>query len=88
MTTLSTLGNVKIYTTFDNDMNMIGARMETETRELSVSLGRVSKTWSIFLDSKTNTTTMGHNKNLRTYVNKSYKEMIEYWDMKLIQLNK
>ncbi len=87
MTTKQTTNNVTVYTTFENGV-MISSRMETEDRVLSIDLGRVSKNWSISLDSKTQHTAMGHNKNLRTYVGKSYEEALSYWDKKLKQLTK
>ncbi len=87
MTTIKKLENATIFTTFDNDMNMIGARMETKKRSLQIDLGRVTKTWTIILDSKTNKTAMGHNKNLRTYVNQPYNSAINYWDKKLKEFN-
>ena len=82
MTTKQTTNNVTVYTTFENGV-MVSSRMETEDRILSIDLGRVSKTWSISLDSKTQHTAMGHNKNLRTYVGKDWDYTVSYWDKKL-----
>ena len=87
MTTKQTTNNVTVYTTFENGV-MVSSRMETEDRILSINLGRVSKTWSIFLDSKTQETAMGHNKNLRTYVNKDWDYTVSYWDKKLKEFKK
>mgnify|MGYP003680542115 CR=1 FL=1 len=88
MRTITNLENVKITTTFDSNKIMTDCSVENENRILTISLGRVSKTWSIFLDSKSQETVMEHNRNLRTYVNKDWDFTIKYFDKKLKEFNK
>ncbi len=87
MTTTTKLNGLTITTRFDNNNTMIESSIESETRVVKISLGKVSKTWSIFLDSKTDVTNMGFNKNLRTYTNKDWDFTVEYFDRKLKELN-
>ena len=88
MTTTVNIENATVQTTFDSNMKMISARLETSERVVKIQMGLVSKKWSMMLDSKTQLTNMEHNKNLRTYVGKSYDEAISYWNKKLLQLTK
>lgn len=83
MKTTTKIKNVTITTTFDNDRNMIESVMSTSDRELKIQLGKVSGTWSLILDSKTQETVMGHNRNLRTYTYKDWEFTVNYWDKKL-----
>jgi len=87
MTTKQVTNNVTVYTTFEKGI-MVSAKMETKNRILTIDLGRVSKTWSIFLDSKTQQTTTGLDKNLRTYTNKDWDYTVSYWDKKLNEFQK
>jgi len=87
MKTFTNLNGLTVTTTFDSDMVMTESSIESNERVLTISLGRVSKTWSITLDSKTQTTSMGHNKNLRTYTNKDWDFTVEYFDKKLKELS-
>ena len=82
MITIKTLDKVEIFTTFE-DGEMVRARMESDTRTLEISLGRVSNLWSIFLSAKDRKSMSGMSLNLRTYTNKTWDEMVEYWDNKL-----
>ncbi len=88
MKTTKTIKNLKITTTFDDNMNMVKAVMESFDRIVEISLGVISGKWYMCLDSKTQETNMGHNKNLRTYVNQDYNTAIKYWDKKLKQFSK
>ena len=88
MITTKILENVTVTTWYNNDMVMTRASIESETRIVTISLGTVSKTWAIFLASKTEETAMGHNKNLRVYVNKDWDFTVNYWDKKLKELNR
>tara|TARA_R110000744_G_scaffold363259_1_gene471530 strand:- start:341 stop:604 length:264 start_codon:yes stop_codon:yes gene_type:complete len=87
MTTFTNLNGLTVATTFDSNMIMTQSSIESDERVLTISLGRVSKTWSIYLDSKTQTTNMGHNKNLRTYTNKDWDFTVKYFDKKLKELS-
>jgi len=87
MKTFTNLNGLTVTTTFDSNMVMTESSIESNERVVTISLGRVSKTWSIFLDSKTQTTNMGHNKNLRAYANKDWDFAVEYFDKKLKELS-
>jgi len=87
MKTFTNLNGLTVATTFDSNMVMTQSSIESDERVLTISLGRASKTWSISLDSKTQTTNMGHNKNLRTYTNKDWDFTVKYFDKKLKELS-
>ena len=88
MTTFTELNGIIVKTIFDNNNVMTESSIESENRVVKISLGRVSKTWSIYLDSKTEKTSMGHDKNLRTYTNKGWDFTVKYFDKKLKELSK
>ena len=86
MTTKQTRNNVTVYTTFENGV-MVSATMETKNRVLSIELGKVSKTWSIYLERKAEDE-FSVDKNLRTYLGKDWDYTVSYWDKKLNEFQK
>ena len=88
MTTLTELNGLIVKTIFDDNNVMTKSSIESESRVVTISLGRVSKTWGVYLDSKTEKTSMGHDKNLRTYTNKDWDFTVKYFDKKLKELSK
>ena len=79
-----TVNNAKVTTWFNADNEMTECSVENSTRKCTMSIGRVSKTWTIFLDKKEE----GFDSTLRTYTNMNRDEAIKYFDKKVKELSK
>ena len=79
MRLVETVDNAKVTTFLNNNGDMTECIVENDTRVCTISLGRVSKTWTIFLDKKED----GFNAPLRVYTSLDRHSAIKYFDKKV-----
>lgn len=79
MKLVANIENAKVTTFLNSEKVMTECIVENDTRVCTMSLGRVSKTWTIFLDKKDE----DFNRTLRTYTNLDRESAINYFDKKV-----